>query len=165
MDNNVVLAICRALPEIGVETLRFNFRGAGNSEGAFAKGIGEVDDLKAALAYSSTDFDGPVFIVGYSFGAFVAAQAVNQGAQIRGLALVSPPLDFPDLAFSLDTQAPVLALCGDRDIYCSLSSLNGLGLEKDQKVIVPGADHFWMGFESSLPHALVPFIQTLMEHG
>ena len=51
MHNNVVDALCAAAIEGGIAALRFNFRGTGNSEGRYDNGIGEQDDVRAALAY------------------------------------------------------------------------------------------------------------------
>jgi alpha/beta superfamily hydrolase len=51
MDNPVVGAIAKAFQQSGYTTLRFNFRGVGGSQGSFADGIGEMDDVRAALTY------------------------------------------------------------------------------------------------------------------
>src|SRR5262245_32503449 len=51
MHTKTVYQSAKALSRIGCAVLRFNFRGAGKSAGAFAEGIGERDDFRAALDY------------------------------------------------------------------------------------------------------------------
>ena len=78
MDNNVVMGVNDALLRRGIATLRFNFRGAGGSEGVHDNGVGEVDDALAALRLLATS-DGVdasrLGLAGYSFGAGVALRA------------------------------------------------------------------------------------------
>ena len=45
MDNNVVIAVCRAVSQTSIASLRFNFRGVGRSQGGHAEGVGEQDDV------------------------------------------------------------------------------------------------------------------------
>ena len=54
MSNNVVMAICQALPRQSIAAFRFNFRGVGESGGTFGGGIAEQDDIKAALTLVSS---------------------------------------------------------------------------------------------------------------
>src|SRR3989449_10367061 len=51
MHNNVVDAVCQTAAADGIVALRFNFRGAGGSEGTYDNGVGGQDDGGAALAY------------------------------------------------------------------------------------------------------------------
>src|SRR3990172_5657138 len=114
MENNVVLAACRALAGRGFAALRFNFQGVGRSEGAFDQGRGERDDVRAALAYlaSLPEVDAErMGLAGYSFGAMVAAEVAS--ADLRALALISPPLASDDLR--VDWGCPALLLGGDQD--------------------------------------------------
>src|SRR6266540_978811 len=75
MHNNVVDAICDTAVAEGIAALRFNFRGAGASEGRYDNGVGEQDDVRAALTYlrGLPEVDSArVALAGYSFGAAVA---------------------------------------------------------------------------------------------
>ena len=45
MDNNVVTSVCNALGRSSIASLRFNFRGVGNSSGSYSEGLGEQDIL------------------------------------------------------------------------------------------------------------------------
>src|SRR5947209_14506019 len=74
MDNPVVVRVQEVCAELGLATLRFNFRSVGGSSGSHANGVGEQDDAVAALhVLAKTVGDRPLAIAGYSFGARVAA--------------------------------------------------------------------------------------------
>ncbi len=157
MENNVVLAACGALVDRGFAALRFNFRGAGRSDGAFDQGEGERDDVRAALRHlaSLPEVDAKRSgLIGYSFGAMVAAEVA--GGHLRALALVSPPVSFADLRVAWG--CPALVLGGDQDPIAPADRLRvaagGPGVELH---IVSGADHSWGGFEDELGEALGEF--------
>ena len=75
LHNKVVFHTMKALNSFGFPVLRFNFRGAGLSEGEHASGIGEVDDVRAALDWLEHEFTLPVVFAGFSFGAAVGLRA------------------------------------------------------------------------------------------
>ena len=153
MDNNVVLAACRALASRGFVALRFNFRGAGGSDGAFDQGLGERD-ARAALGQlpGLPEVDAKrIGLVGYSFGAAVAAEVAS--GELRALALVSPPVAFSDLRVAWGCPAFVIA--GDRDEFAPGDRLRVIAEAPGVELrIIPGADHFWWGFEAELGEAL-----------
>ena len=157
MDNNVVVAACQALAERGIAALRFNFRGAGRSEGVFQEGGGERDDVRAALTHlaSLPEIDAKrVGLAGYSFGALVAAE-VASGA-LRGLALVSPPVAFSDLRVAWG--CPALLLAGDGDSLVPADRLHVIAEAPGVELhVFEGADHSWWGFEDELGETLGQF--------
>ena len=76
MDNHVVTSLCAALNMLGGTTLRFNFRGTGRSEGEHDNGLGEQDDLRAAIAFIEERYPGvEVWLAGFSFGSSVMLRA------------------------------------------------------------------------------------------
>ena len=83
MHNPVVDAIRRAYRMKGVATLRFNFRGTGESEGQHDNGVGEQDDVLAALSFLTESGFQPVDVAGYSFGAWVNALTLQRGGPFR----------------------------------------------------------------------------------
>ena len=162
MHNTVVAAVCEALVDAGMAALRFNFRGVGRSLGRFGDGIGERADAIAALAFlrqvERVD-TARVGIVGYSFGAAVALVAADD--QVAALAAVSTPSfgrEIPPLAI----RCPTLLITGDRDdvappgLLATLAQMIG---PQCRVVIVPGADHFWWGYEGKLAPAVVGFLR------
>jgi len=157
MENNVVVAACDWMIDRGYAALRFNFRGAGASEGGYDSGVGERDDVRAALAYlgEQPEVDAKrLGLIGYSFGAMVAAEAAS-GA-LRALALVSPPLAVADMR--VGWGCPALVLGGDSDDVAPAHRLQVLGEQPGAELeIVQGADHSWWGFEDDLGDALVRF--------
>lgn len=157
MDNNVVWTATRAFGDRGWATLRFNFRGVGQSTGTYGEGIGEVADLFAAVSYLKSRQVGLCFVVGYSFGAAVAARALREGLEAAGAILIAPPIAFMDLGFLPRTPGIRLIIVGDEDALCPLRDLQALLAEGPEGValrIVPGADHFFGGRERDLYAAL-----------
>ena len=157
MENNVVVAACGALVDRGFAALRFNFRGAGRSDGVFDQGEGERDDVRAALEHlaSLPEVDANRSgLMGYSFGAMVAAEVA--GGHLRALALVSPPVGSADLRVAWG--CPALVLGGDQDPIAPADRLRIVaGAPGVELRVVSGADHSWWGFEDELGEALGEF--------
>ncbi len=157
MENNVVDAACQALVERGYAALRFNFRGVGASDGAFDEGRGEHEDARAALrclaARPEVD-ERRIGLIGYSFGAMVAAEVASGG--LRALALISPLVGFADLRVAWG--CPAFLVAGDQDSMAPADRLRvvaeGPGVEIH---IVSDADHSWVGYEGQLGAALGEF--------
>jgi alpha/beta superfamily hydrolase len=153
MHNNVVWTAARAFGDRGLATLRFNFRGVGQSTGAYGDGLAEVEDVKGAAAYLASRVNGPCLVAGYSFGAAVAARALLAGLKVAGTVLISPPIAFMDLAFLSDTPGISLIVAGDRDDLCPLAGIESLCRALKPPVdlkVVSGADHFFGGHEEAL---------------
>lgn len=157
MENNVVDAACSALVERDYAALRFNFRGVGASDGAFDEGRGEQEDARAALRYLAArpEVDEKrIGLIGYSFGAMVAAEVASGG--LRALALVSPLVGFADLRVAWG--CPALLVAGDQDSMAPADRLRVVGEAAGVEThIVSDADHSWVGFEDQLGTALGEF--------
>ena len=92
LHNKVVFHTMKALNSFGFPVLRFNFRGTGLSEGEHAGGIGEVEDVRAALDWLESEFTLPIIFAGFSFGAAVGLRAAYDDERVRALiALDCPP--------------------------------------------------------------------------
>lgn len=168
MDNNVVIAVCQALSVESIATLRFNFRGVGGSDGFFGQGIGEQEDVRAALSFLSTleGVDaGKIGLAGYSFGAGVALSAAPQEDSVQAVAGISPPLS----SFGADLKGyckPKLFLCGSGDTFIPAEELLHLVKETGepkQCEIVPGADHFWWGYEEEAARKVASFFTKALK--
>jgi alpha/beta superfamily hydrolase len=165
MHNNVVLAICHALAEASLAAFRFNFRGVGQSEGDFAEGIGEQEDVVSALAFlASVSRVDPnkIGLAGYSFGTQVALPVAPQREQVKAMALVSPVLSAWDWEQLKSYVRPKLFLCGDKDHYVSYQEVQRLvsGLpQPSQCEVIPGADHFWWGYEGKVAEKVSAFFK------
>src|SRR5712691_11508132 len=97
MDNPVVVRVAEVCRELGLATLRFNFRGVGASTGNHGHGRDERHDLAAALAHLAAALPSmaPLGLAGYSFGASVAAGLAAEPGDLpmlAAVALIAPPL-------------------------------------------------------------------------
>jgi alpha/beta superfamily hydrolase len=91
MHNKVVTMVERSLRESGVDTVIFNFRSVGRSEGTFDHGNGESDDLATVVAWARRVRPGAaLWLAGFSFGSYVTLRnAVRLGAD--ALVSIAPP--------------------------------------------------------------------------
>ncbi len=150
MRNPIVETLFRGFPREGLLTFRFNFRGVGNSEGYFAEGIGEAEDLRGAIRFLSDLGYGPLpcFLTGYSFGAYVIHLLTPFPPHVRGIIWVSPPVSMSEFQLERFPECPTLIISGDRDPFCRPSTLERLVQPHRETVthtILPGIDHFWIG--------------------
>ena len=149
MENPVVVRAAEVAREVGLSTLRFNFRGVGRSTGVHAKGDGEQDDLRAALTTLRSHLlpGRPLGLAGYSFGAWVAARVVGSGSAGEALCLIAPPLAMLDFGALDGAGKNILLVAGTRDPYCPVQNLEALAgrLPAARLLTVDGADHFFFG--------------------
>ncbi len=148
MDNPVVIRAAEVSRAAGYATLRFNFRGVGASDGVHDKGRGERDDVKAAVAALAARLPraGPVGVIGYSFGAWVAAHAVRPDAPAVPLGLIAPPLGMYDWSFLQAGARRLLLVAGTRDSYCPIEALHRMAAATFTEAhVIEGADHFFFG--------------------
>lgn len=92
MHNKVVFHAMKALRAVGFPVLRFNFRGAGRSQGAHDEGRGERDDVRAALDWLDREFRLPIVFAGFSFGASVGLRACCPDARVVALISLGTPI-------------------------------------------------------------------------
>ena len=149
MDNPVVVRAVEVAMQRGLSTCRFNFRGVGRSSGAHAKGEGEQDDVKAALASLGRRLPAgaPLGLAGYSFGAWVSASVAASGTSLAALCLIAPPLSMFDFATLAGSGCELLIVAGTRDTYCPTAGLAALTDQVPAARVetIEGADHFFFG--------------------
>lgn len=148
MDNPVVIRAAEVAQAAGYATLRFNFRGAGTSEGVHDKGRGEQEDVRAAMATLATHLPAGsrVGVMGYSFGAAMAARATRPSVPEAPLGLIAPPLGMYDFDFLQTSPGRLLLVAGTADAYCPVEALHRLAaITSAEERIVEGADHFFFG--------------------
>jgi len=148
MDNKVVQTLARAFVQAGWRAIRFNFRGVGASAGTYDEGRGEVDDFLAAGAAEAPD--GPLAIAGFSFGAFVTAQALQQLVTTRDLRHVvlvgTATARFAVPAIPADLHPRTLVVHGEADDTVPLSTVLDWARPQTLPVtVVPGVEHFFHG--------------------
>ena len=170
MDNNVVHAIAGALSAAAFAVLKFNFRGVGRSQGAFADGRFDAGDIGAAIEFLLDNLDDsapPLWLCGYSYGSARAVEVATPYADLAGVALVSPPVELFDCGAIASVNAPLLALAGTEDPYCDLAALKTLvdANPRARLELAPGADHFWMGREAVIRRAIRRFVDDSRSSG
>ena len=161
MDNHVVETICQAYGQCGFTTLRFNFRGAGRSQGRYDEGRGEQNDLRAAVALLKDEGIEQIDLAGYSFGAWINALAVTAGLQTQRLVMVSPPvafIDFADIGALTDLK---LVVTGSRDDIAPVERIQQqlpLWNPEAAMEIIEHCDHFYSGCTRQLEQSIIGHI-------
>jgi alpha/beta superfamily hydrolase len=158
LHNKVVFHTMKALNSFGFPVLRFNFRGAGLSQGEHDHGSGEVEDVRTALNWLDAEFHLPLIFAGFSFGAAVGLRAACPDARVASLIGVGVPA----VPVAADAEAPrtyefdFLSACakpklfvsGARDQFGPRAKLEALVAsvpEPKKLVLIEGADHFFEG--------------------
>ncbi|MFZ2320039.1 MAG: alpha/beta fold hydrolase [Pseudomonas sp.] len=95
MLNKVVSTLQRTARDAGYSTLRFNYRGVGQSAGSHDMAGGEVDDAEAIVLWLRAQQPQlPLSVLGFSYGGFVAAALAGrleaQGQVVERLFMVAP---------------------------------------------------------------------------
>ncbi len=167
MHHPVIHSALHAALEEGFVTLRFNFRGVGESEGTYTDGVGEKEDVVAAVECLNAklgDCDHSLILLGYSFGAWVGLPIAVQDDRIKGMVVIAPPLKMYDFDFLKGCKKNKLIVSGNQDLYCPSSILEQWfdRLEEPKSLIlIPGADHFFFSHHRSLLSPLKEFFKAL----
>jgi alpha/beta superfamily hydrolase len=154
LDNKVVQTLARAFVQLGYRSVRFNFRGIGQSAGAWDEGTGEIDDALAVID-ARRELGLPLVLGGFSFGGYVASQAAARlpaPEKPARLVLVAP-------ATSRFEVAPVpedtLVVHGESDETVPLqATLDWARPQLLPVVVIPGCGHFF--------HGQLPLLKTLV---
>jgi hypothetical protein len=158
LHNKVVYQTAKALHQRGASVLRFNFRGAGQSEGVHDRGIGEQADVRASLDYLSAEFPGKAIVLaGFSFGSWVGLRVGCEDAGVTGLIGLGLPVDNVDVSYLRACVKPKLIIQGGQDQFGSRANIEALFKtipEPKRLVIVEGADHFFAGHLEAIGTAI-----------
>lgn len=147
MHTKAVFRTAQALNEAGLLALRFNFRGVGTSTGSYEEGVGEKEDVRAALDWLADEAPGlPLVAGGFSFGSIVGLSVGAEDARVRAMVGLGLPLELSDASFLADAGKPVLVVQGEHDQFGPAAEIEetvgGWG-EHVTMVAVAGADHFF----------------------
>lgn len=148
MSNKVVHILAKSFSELGAITVRFNFRGVGKSEGKYNEGIGETEDLQAIVAeLKQWRPQAPIWLAGFSFGAYVTTRA-HAMIEPEKLLLVAPPVSmyaFDELA---EIEIPWIVIQGGQDEVIDASAVKSWVSEREnepQLIWMEEAGHFFHG--------------------
>ncbi len=146
MRNKVVTIMERSLRELGLATVRFNFRGVGDSEGEFDDGEGETADLNAVVDWvRQVRPDTDLWLGGFSFGAYITVKGA-QHLPVRQLVSIAPPVERYGFSEFLPPNCPWLVVQGDEDEVVSPDAVKAWATALDTPpdlVIMQGAGHFF----------------------
>jgi len=172
LHNKVVFHTMKALNGFGFPVLRFNFRGAGLSQGEHDQGNGEVDDVRTALDWLDAEYHLRLLFAGFSFGAAVGLRAACSDARVRAAIGVGIPVvpvaeatEEPRvyaLDFLRDCSKPKLFVSGARDQFGPRAKLEALFAsfpEPKKLVVIEGADHFFEGRLRELREAIEAWVK------
>ncbi len=167
LSHPVVEAVAKTHARMGRTTLRFNFRGAGRSQGTYDHGIGEQQDVLAAINLLTAGGVHDIHLTGYSFGAWVNGHISCLPPEVSALVLISPPVAFMEYRDSPAQPLLQLVLAGSDDeiappalIKRYLPSWNPTA----RLVIIEAADHFFSGRLGQLEEELASHL-TLQTSG
>ncbi len=162
MHNKVVYQVAKSLAELGLPVLRFNFRGAGASEGKHDRGQGEQDDVRAALDFLAEEFPGtPLLLAGFSFGCLVGLRVGCGDARVTELIGIGVPVNDSDFSYLSDCEKPKLFVQGSADQFGSIDKLEVLVASlpgTNRMRAVHGGDHFLAGKLDQLGLAITDWL-------
>lgn len=162
MHNKVVYQAAKSLDALGLPVLRFNFRGAGTSEGKHDRGDGEREDVRAALDFLADEFpDTPLLLAGFSFGCWVGLQVGCEDDRVAKLIGLGTPVNSTDFSFLRSCGKPKLFVHGENDQFGDVKKVEALieSLPGEKRlVVVPDADHFFVGKLDQLDRAITEWV-------
>lgn len=148
MRNKVVHTVARAANRLGAPAVRFNFRGVGQSAGAWDEGRGETDDALAVVAWARDRWpDSPLWLAGFSFGAHVALRAAVQ-ARPAALVTVAPPVGRFPVGDTPEPDCPWLVVQGEADELLDYREVAAWAAARNaapRLELLPETSHFFHG--------------------
>ena len=162
MHTKAVYRAAQAFLELGLRTLRFNFRGVGCSTGTFDDGIGEEEDVRVALDW--LELGGirelPVVLGGLSFGSMVGMTVGAGDPRVVALVGMGTPIHVYDYSYLSDAVKPVLIIQGEQDEFGSADEVRQvMGVLGDHVTVVgiPGSGHLFEGHFKEVQTAIRNF--------
>ncbi len=158
MHTKAVYQAAKAFCRIGCAVLRFNFRGAGASEGAFDDGRGETEDFRHALDAAARRYPAAeLWAGGMSFGAWVALTGGAEDERVSALLGIAPPIGMYDFGVLRQSTKPKFFIQGERDELCPLKTMREFYAqlpEPKELVVIDAADHLFDGHVSEVGEAV-----------
>ena len=163
MHNKVAFHAAKSLHALGLPVLRFNFRGAGLSEGEHDRGRGELDDVRAALDFLVREFPRlPVVLAGFSFGSWVGLRVGSEDPRVTRLIGIGIPVNDSDFSYLRRSKKAKLFVVGTEDRFAERRRVEALvdSLDEPKRlVLVEGAGHFFNGKLDQLGRAIAQWMK------
>lgn len=163
MQSPLCNAIAIELAAKGFVSLRFNFRGVGESGGDRSNGESEFQDVLSALKVLRVlpNVDKKrLFAVGHSFGAAAIIKSLSKLGSVKALAFLAPPVNAIGSHDIQTDQRPKLVLAGLED---RVSPFDDLKAATDQysnrpTVMSISGDHLFHNNEQEVASLLGEFL-------
>lgn len=167
MHNKVVYHAMKVFQGLGMPVLRFNFRGTGLSEGAHDHGVGEREDVRAALDWLESAYHKPLLVAGFSFGAAVSLAAAYNDPRVKALIGLGIPTraegrDYT-YGFLSACEKPKLFISGDHDQYGPRAQVEAIvqnAATPKELHFIPQADHFFVGKLDTMQAAIRSWVEA-----
>jgi alpha/beta superfamily hydrolase len=156
MHTKVVVTATHAFLDLGMPSLRFNFRGVGKSSGKYDEGRGEQDDVRAAINYMTGKYK-RLAVAGHSFGAWAGMKAGCEDESVQMVIGIGTPVNFADMVFLRSCPKPKIFIHGTLDKFIPVEKVEEFysGLPEPKKLVkIEGADHFFTGRLDELAEAV-----------
>jgi uncharacterized protein len=158
---------------LGFPVLRFNFRGTGLSQGTHDGSL-ESDDVLAALGWLENEYNRPLIVAGFSFGAAMALKACCGSCESRPTLRALVALGLPTQSESRKYEYPFLSHCsipklflsGDHDQYApstQLAHVVASAAEPKRLLLICGADHFFRDQLAPMQQALAGWLEEELQ--
>jgi len=173
MNNKVVYEMFYAFQRKGFSVLRFNFRGAGRSQGEFDAGIGELADAASALDWlqAMNPTANECWIAGFSFGAWIGMQLLMRRPEIHGFISVAPPANMYDFTFLAPCPSSGLIVAGGADMVAPepdvAKLVQRLSAQRGIKItysVIPDANHFYDDKIEPLIAEIEKYLDMRLDH-
>ncbi len=174
MQNKVVTTLARTFQDLGIPSLRFNFRGVGQSQGAYDAGMGESDDMLFLMQQISQENPQLRFcLAGFSFGSYVTYRAAAKATQsiligkehINCLISIAPAVQHYDYTEFKGLSLPWVIVQGEKDdvalpeaVFEWYEHLN----PKPQLIKMPETGHFFHSRLGQLKDHLEPILSDFL---
>ncbi|MDR1360955.1 MAG: alpha/beta fold hydrolase [Rickettsiales bacterium] len=101
MNDRVSYGVFRAFIDIGFSTVRFNYRGVGESDGTLGTTSDNMLDIATVIDWiqNQNDDSDKIWLAGHGLGAWYVLQAMMRRPEVSGFVLVSPDPALSDFAF------------------------------------------------------------------
>ncbi len=158
MHTKAVYQSAKAFARIGCAVMRFNFRGAGASAGAFSDGKGEMDDCRAAVDFMHDRYPtAKLWLGGMSFGSWIAMTVGAGDSRVSTLLGIAPPISRYDFDAVRTSPKPKFFIIGERDEICPLKEMRSFYArcaDPKELAVIDGADHLFDGKVSEVADAI-----------
>lgn len=164
MNNKVVHTLVKTFRDLGMTTIRFNYRGVGNSAGSYDNGLGETDDVLAVIEYAKQNFpDYKICLAGFSFGAYVSLCVATQ-TPLHLLISIAPPVTNYEVN-DLIPSCPWIVVHGDKDELFEINAVIDWIAKltpQPEFIRIADASHFFHGKLIELRNVLIKAINKYL---